>query len=98
MSDASSRYLAQPRRSLEWRARKNECGAESRYESRSRPADEVSSRGAIAAGIAELRYRSTPGLLKYDLVGRAIITTAIASPANNDKTSIVLTHLRVAGP
>jgi hypothetical protein len=45
--------------------------------------------------MAESGYRSAPGLLKYDLVGRAIITTAIASPANNDKTSIVLTHLRV---
>jgi hypothetical protein len=45
--------------------------------------------------MAESGYRSAPGLLKYGLVGRAIITTAIASPASNDKTSIVLTHLRV---
>ena len=45
--------------------------------------------------MAESDYRSTPGLLKYGLAGRAIMTTAIASPAKNDKTSIVLTHLRV---
>jgi len=52
-------------------------------------------RGVIAAGMAERSYRSTPGLLRYGLAGRAIITIAIASPANNDKTSILLTHLRV---
>ena len=40
-------------------------------------------------------YRSTLGLLKYGLAGRAIITTAIASPASNDKTSILVTHLRL---
>jgi hypothetical protein len=50
----------------------------------------------MAAGMAESGYRSAPGLLKYGLVGRAIITTAIASPASNDKTSIVLTHLRAS--
>ena len=46
--------------------------------------------------VAERGYRSTLGLLKYGLAGRAIMTTAIASPASNDKTSIVLTHLRVS--
>lgn len=45
--------------------------------------------------VADRGYRSTLGLLKYGLAGRAIMTTAIASPASNDKTSIVLTHLRV---
>ena len=40
-------------------------------------------------------YRSTLGLLKYGLAGRAIITIAIATPASNDKNSILLTHLRV---
>jgi hypothetical protein len=40
-------------------------------------------------------YRSTPGLLKYGLAGFAIITIAIATPASNDKNSILLTHLRV---
>jgi hypothetical protein len=43
-------------------------------------------------GVAEQSYRSTPGLLKYGLAGRAIITIAIATPANRDKTSILLTH------
>jgi hypothetical protein len=52
-------------------------------------------RGVVAAGMAERGYRSTLGLLRYGLAGRAIITTAIASPASNDKTSILLTHLRV---
>jgi hypothetical protein len=33
--------------------------------------------------------------LKYGFAGRAIITIAIATPASNDKTSIILTHLRV---
>jgi hypothetical protein len=45
--------------------------------------------------VDERGYRSTLGLLKYGLAGRAIITTAIASPASNDRTSILLTHLRV---
>jgi hypothetical protein len=45
---------------------------------------------------ADRGYRSTLGLLKYGLAGRAIITTAIANPASNDKTSILLTHLRVS--
>jgi hypothetical protein len=63
-------------------------------------------RGGVAIGfalpprigdlVAERGYRSTLGLLKYGLAGRAIITTAIASPASNDKTSIILTHLRVS--
>jgi len=52
-------------------------------------------RGFVAARMAERGYRSTPGLLKYGLAGRAIITAAIASPAKSDKTTIVLTHLRV---
>ena len=46
---------------------------------------------------AERGYRSTPGLLKYGLAGRAIITIAIATPANKDRTSIILTHLRACG-
>jgi len=46
--------------------------------------------------VAERGYRSTLGLLKYGRAGRAIMTTAIASPASNDKISIVLTHLRVS--
>jgi hypothetical protein len=33
--------------------------------------------------------------LKYGFAGRAIITIAIATPASNDKNSIILTHLRV---
>jgi hypothetical protein len=49
----------------------------------------------IAARCGRSSYRSTLDLLEYGLAGRAIITTAIASPANNDKTSILLTHLRV---
>jgi len=46
--------------------------------------------------VADRGYRSTLGLLKYGLAGRAIITTAIANPASNDRTSILLTHLRLS--
>jgi hypothetical protein len=46
--------------------------------------------------VADRGYRSTLGLLKYGLAGRAIMTTAIANPASNDRTSILLTHLRLS--
>jgi len=53
-------------------------------------------RPAMGDLVADRGYRSTLCLLKYGLAGRAIMTTAIASPASNDRTSIVLTHLRVS--
>jgi hypothetical protein len=63
--------------------------------SRFRPAyRRYASAATLPRGVSRLGYRSTLGLLEYGLAGRAIITIAIASPANNDKTSILLTHLR----
>jgi len=64
--------------------------------SRFRPAyRRYASAAMLPRGVGRSGYRSTLGLLEYGLAGRAIITIAIASPANNDKTSILLTHLRV---
>jgi len=43
-------------------------------------------------------YCSALGRLKYGLTGNAIIQIAIASPASNDMTSIILSYLTFLSP
>jgi hypothetical protein len=61
------------------------------------PPRKMGIRSRRGRGMAERSYRSTPGLSKYGLAGRAIITIAIATPANRDRTSITLNSLHACG-